>query len=56
MDGTKIGIFKEGHEVSFGGFLKSEYGGGLETKIGFKILSDFSNQPLERQFSDEKFV
>jgi hypothetical protein len=34
VDGSKIGIFEEGNEVSFSGFLKSHDGGGLETEIG----------------------
>ncbi|GFS46253.1 uncharacterized protein TNIN_382041 [Trichonephila inaurata madagascariensis] len=38
----------------FASFLQSHDGRALESKIGFEILSDFSHQPLERQFTDQQ--
>jgi hypothetical protein len=54
VDGAKVGVFEEGNEVSFRGFLEGSNGSGLETKIGLVVLSDFSHQTLEGKLSDEK--
>jgi histone H3 len=55
VDGTQVGILKERDEVCFNRLLKSTDGGRLETKIGLEILSDFTNETLERKLPDEKF-
>ena len=52
VDSTQVGIFEESDQVSFGGFLESHDGRGLEAKISFEVLGDFSYQSLERKFSD----
>jgi hypothetical protein len=36
VDGSQVGVFKEGDEVSLGGFLQGHYSGGLEAEIGLK--------------------
>jgi len=54
VDGAQVGVFKETDKVSLGGFLKSHNSGRLESKISFEILSDFSDESLEGQLSDEK--
>ena len=48
MDGAKIGIFEETDEVSFCCLLESKDCGTLETKVSFEILSNFTDQALER--------
>jgi hypothetical protein len=35
-------------------YLEGADGGRLETQVGLEILRDFSDQPLERQFSDQQ--
>jgi len=54
VNGAEIGVFEESDEVSFSSFLKSGDGTALETKIGFEVLSDLSDKPLEREFTDKK--
>jgi histone H3 len=54
MDGTKIGILKERNEVSFNGFLEGTDGRRLEAKVGLEVLSDFTNETLEGELSDQK--
>jgi len=54
MDGSQVGVLKERNEVSLGGFLQSHYGGGLEAEIRFKVLSDFTDKPLEGKLSDKE--
>jgi hypothetical protein len=33
MDGSQVGVFKEGNKVSFSSLLEGHDSGGLETKI-----------------------
>lgn len=54
VDGAKIGIFEESDEVGFSCFLEGKDGLGLEAKVGLEVLSDFSDQSLERQFTDQQ--
>ena len=55
VDGAQVGVFEESYQVCFGSLLKGHDGGGLEAEIGLEVLCDFTNQPLEGQFSDQKF-
>ena len=55
VDCAKVGVFKETDEVSFAGFLEGHDGRALESEISLEVLSDFTDQALEGQFSDEKF-
>ena len=55
MDGTQVGVFEKTNQVSFRGFLKSCDSSRLESQVSFEVLSDFTNQSLEWQFSDEQF-
>ena len=54
MDGTQVGVLKEGDEVGLNGLLKSTDGGRLEAKIRLEVLSDFTDQALERQLADQE--
>lgn len=54
VDGTQVGVFEEGDEVSLNGFLKGTDGRRLETEIGLEVLSDFTNKTLEGQLADQK--
>ena len=55
MDGTQVGVLEKTNQVSFRGFLKSCDSSRLESQVSFEVLSDFTNQSLEWQFSDEQF-
>ena len=54
MDGTQVSIFKKTNQESFRSFLESKDGRWLESKVSFEIVCDFSNESLERKFSDEE--
>jgi len=54
MDGTKVGILEQRHKVSLSRFLKRENSSRLEAEVIFEVLSNFANESLKRQFSEEK--
>lgn len=54
MDGTEIGIFKKGNQVSFSGLLKGENSLALESDFLFELGRDLTDQSLEGKFSDEQ--
>jgi len=54
VDSAQVGVLKETDEVGLAGFLESHDGGALESEVGLEILSDFSDQALERQLADQK--
>jgi hypothetical protein len=70
VNGSKVGIFKEGDEVSLGGFLQCHHCRWLEAEIGLQrelamtprehvkthleVLSDLTNKTLEGKLADEK--
>ena len=55
MDRGKVGVFKEGDEVSLGGLLKSHDGRGLETQVGFEVLGNLADETLEGELPDQEF-
>lgn len=54
MDGSQVGVLEERDKVSLGRLLESHDGAGLESKVGLEVLSDFTDQTLERELSDEE--
>lgn len=54
MNCAKVGVLKEGDEVGLDGFLESTDGRRLEAEIGLEVLSNFTDQALERQLADQK--
>ena len=54
VDGAQVGIFEERNQVGFGGFLQGQDSGGLEAEVVLEVLSDFTNESLERKFAEEK--
>lgn len=54
MDGAQVGVLKERDEVSLNGLLESTDGGRLEAKVRLEVLSDFTDQALERQLADQQ--
>jgi hypothetical protein len=51
VDGAQVGVLKERDEVSLNGLLESADGRGLEAEVGLEVLSDFTDQTLERKLS-----
>jgi hypothetical protein len=54
VNGAKIRIFEQSNEVGLRRFLQSSDGSSLETEISLVVLSDFSDQTLEWQLSDQQ--
>jgi len=54
VNGAKVGILEERHEVCLNGLLESTDGGRLEPKVGLEVLSDFSDKTLEGELSDQE--
>jgi len=54
MNSAKVGVLKEGDEVSLNGLLESADGRRLEAKIRLEVLSDFTNETLERKLADQE--
>lgn len=54
VDGTEIGVFKQGDEVGFNGLLESTDGRRLEAEIRLEVLSNFTDKTLEGQLADEE--
>ena len=54
VDGTQVGIFEQADEVGFDGLLESTDGGRLESKVGFEVLGDFTDETLEGELSDQE--
>ena len=55
VDGAQVGVLEQADQVSLGGLLKSHNGRRLEAEVGLEVLSDFTNQSLERKLSDQQF-
>ena len=53
VDGAKVGIFKQANHICLSSLLKGQHRGSLETQIRLEVLSDFTNQTLERQFAEQ---
>ena len=54
MNGAQVGVLEETNEVSLAGFLKSSNSRALEPQVGLEILGNFTDEPLEGEFADEK--
>jgi hypothetical protein len=54
MDGTKVGVLKEGDEVSLNGLLKSTDGGRLEAEVRLEVLGNLTDETLEGKLSDQE--
>ena len=55
MDGTKVGVLEEAHQISLRGLLQGHNGPTLEPDVNFaEVLSKFPHQPLEWQLSEEE--
>ena len=54
VDGAQVGVLEESDQVGLAGFLQGHDGRALESQIGLEILSNFTDETLERQLADEE--
>jgi len=54
VDGAQVGVLEQANQVGLAGLLQSANGSALEPEISFEILSNFSHETLEGQFTDEE--
>ena len=54
VDGAEVGVLEEADEVSLGGLLEGEDGGGLEAEVGLEVLGDLADEALEGELADEE--
>ena len=54
VDGAEVGVLEQADQVGLGRLLQSHHGGRLEAEVGLEVLSDLTNQTLERSLLDEK--
>ena len=54
VDGAEVSVLEESNHVGLSGFLESKDGGRLESKVGLEVGSDFSDESLEWELSNEE--
>ena len=54
VNGAQVGVFEEGDEVSLSSFLEGQNSGALESELLLELVSNFSDESLEGEFSDEE--
>ncbi|KAH3666084.1 hypothetical protein OGAPHI_004273 [Ogataea philodendri] len=54
VDSAQVSVLEQGDEVSLDRLLQSTDSGRLESQVGLEVLSDFSDQSLERKLSDQE--
>jgi len=54
VDGALVRVLEQTDQVSLAGLLKGHNSGALEAEISLEILSDFTDEALERQLADEQ--
>jgi len=54
VDSAQVGVLEEGNEVGLDGLLESADSRALEAKIRLEILSDLTDETLERELADQK--
>ena len=54
VDGAQVGVFEEWDEVSLSSFLEGQNSGALESELLLELVSNFSDESLEGEFSDEE--
>ena len=55
VNGAEVGVLEKSYEVSLSCFLKSQNGSRLESEISLVFLSNFTDESLEWEFTDQKF-
>merc|ERR1712089_79722 len=54
VDGAEVSVLKQTNQISLAGLLEGHDGRALESQVGLEILSDLTDQTLERKLADEK--
>ena len=55
MEGAKVGVLEELHEVGLGSLLQGHDGGVLKAEVGLEVLGDLPNEALEGQLPNQEF-
>jgi hypothetical protein len=54
VDGSQVGILKQGDQVSLRSLLEGTNSRGLEAEIGLEVLSDLTDEPLEGELAAQE--
>ena len=54
VDGSEVGVLEQTNEVSLSGLLEGKNCARLEAKISLEVLSNLSDETLERKLSDQE--
>jgi len=54
VDGAKVGVLKEGDEVSLDGLLESTDGRALEAEVALELLGNLTDETLEGELADQE--
>ena len=56
MNGTEIGVLEKSNEERFTGFLQGHDSSRLESQVRLEVLSELTNETLERELRSRKKV
>jgi len=54
VNGAQVSVLEQGNEVGFSWFLKSQHCWALEAEFLFELVSNFSDESLEGELSNEE--
>jgi hypothetical protein len=54
VDSAQVGVLEEGDKVGLDGLLESADSRALEAKVRLEVLSDLTDETLERELADQK--
>jgi hypothetical protein len=54
VDSAQVGVLEEGDKVGLNGLLESTDSRALEAKVRLEVLSDLTDETLERELADQK--
>merc|ERR1719402_119514 len=54
VDGAQVRVFEQANQVRLAGLLEGSNSGALEPEIGFEVLSDLPDEPLEGELANEQ--
>jgi histone H3 len=54
VNGAEVGVLKESDQVGLSSLLEGKDSTSLEAQVVLEVLSDLTNETLERELADEK--
>ena len=55
MNGAQVRVLEQTNEIGFSRFLEGKDGGGLEAKVVLEVLSNLTDEALERGLANQEF-